>query len=134
MGGSAGLAIASAIFAKTLTANISDDVPSDMAAKIRESIFEMPDISNLTKAQGISVRDTYVAAIRSVFYLWAGAMGINLVLMVFIRDKGLQRKENEDKEAQLPKSQTGGAASGHALDGDSNAAASHERGQAKTKI
>lgn len=63
---------------------------------MRELIFELPDLSNLYPAQRIAVLDCYVAASRSVFYMWVGAMSGCLALMVFIKDKGLSRKEEKE--------------------------------------
>ncbi|KAF1809991.1 MFS general substrate transporter [Eremomyces bilateralis CBS 781.70] len=103
LGGSAGLAIASAIFSSTLVSNIPMSIPVDMAESIKQSVFEMPDISGLPEDQKIHVLNAYVAAARSVFYLWAGAMGCCLALMVFIRDKGLKRVEEKQ---DLPSVQT----------------------------
>lgn len=98
LGGSAGLAIASAIFSSTLVSHIPAGIPRATAESIRDSIFELPDISELSEQQQIQVLDAYVAAARSVFYLWAGAMGCCLALMVLIRDKGLKRVEEKPRE------------------------------------
>lgn len=95
LGGSAGLAIASAIFSSTLVSNIPASIPKSLAESIERSVFEMPDISDLPRDQQIEVLDAYVKAARSVFYLWAGAMGCCLALMVFIRDKGLKRNDEK---------------------------------------
>lgn len=100
MGGSAGLAIASAIFSNTLISSVSlvDDIPEYYVDEVKNSVFEMPNISNLTDLQQVAVLDCYVKAARSVFYLWAGAMACCLILMVFIKDKGLNRKEEVKAE------------------------------------
>lgn len=45
------------------------------------------------------ILDTYTLASRSVFYFWIGCISICWLLMVFIKDKGLQRK-GEEQEAQ----------------------------------
>lgn len=79
--------------------NIPDGIPEDTAAHIREAIFDVPDTTGLTEVQKIMIYDLYAKASRSVFYLWVGAMGICLALMVFIKDKGLVR--NEDKPVEV---------------------------------
>lgn len=62
-------------------------------------MFSVPDTSALTESQEAMVIDAYVEASRSVFYLWAGAIGLNLLLNVFVEDKGLQRREEKQAGA-----------------------------------
>lgn len=95
LGGAAGLAIASALFSNTLVGHLdsASAVPTDVADEIKSSVFSMPDISGLTDEQKIIVLDTYTRASRSVFYFWEGCMGLCWLLMFFIKDRGLQRKE-----------------------------------------
>lgn len=95
LGGAAGLAIASALFSSTLVGHLDSTsaIPADVADEIKSSVFSMPDISSLTDGQKIIVLDTYTRASRSVFYFWEGCMGLCWLLMFFIKDKGLQRKE-----------------------------------------
>lgn len=95
LGGAAGLAIASALFSNTLVGhmNSASAIPADVADEIKSSVFSMPDISGLTEDQRIIILDTYTSASRSVFYFWEGCMGLCWLLMFFIKDKGLQRKE-----------------------------------------
>lgn len=54
------------------------------------------------------ILDTYTQASRSVFYFWVGCISICLLLTFFIRDKGLQRKEEKEEE----KAQSSGPISG----------------------
>lgn len=95
LGGAAGLAIASALFSNTLVGHINSvsGVPADVVDEIKSSVFSMPDISGLTEEQRIIILETYTEASRSVFYFWEGCMGLCWLLMFFIKDKGLQRKE-----------------------------------------
>lgn len=95
LGGSAGLAIASAIFSNVLLSSLPVTLPEETITQIRESIFDMPRIDALSQQQQIQIEDAYVKAARSVFYLWAGAMACCLALMVFIKDKGLERQEEK---------------------------------------
>lgn len=99
-GGSIGLAVASAIFANSLIKNIPSDTSAEMAQQMSDSIFHMPDISQLSQTQQLGVRDAYVTASRHVFYLWVGAISICLLLMVFIKDKGLNRDGVTEKTVQ----------------------------------
>jgi hypothetical protein len=99
-GGSTGLAIASAIFSNSLFASLPTDIPPELTAKIKSSVFDMPNLSMLSSAQKDAVLDAYVHAAKSVFYLWFAAIAICLALMVFIKDNGLQRKEEEKQSSE----------------------------------
>ena len=86
-----------------------EGVPEHLAQRIKATIFEVPDTAGLTEAQKILVHDLYVRASMSVFYLWLGAMAVCLGLMVFIKDKGLVRNEEE------PKAQEGSSGSAKSI-------------------
>ncbi|KAL6246445.1 hypothetical protein RBB50_006681 [Rhinocladiella similis] len=100
LGGSGGLAIASAIFSNSLLSSLPSSLPENITHKIHDSIFDMPRLDGLSVEQQHQVKDAYVTAARSVFYLWAGAMACCLVLMVFIKDKGLTRQEEKVPPAE----------------------------------
>lgn len=95
LGGAAGLAIASALYSNTLVDHLGSTsaIPGDMVDEIKSSVFSIPDISGLTDEQKVFILDTYSKASRSVFYFWVGCIGLCLLLTFFIKDKGLQRKE-----------------------------------------
>jgi hypothetical protein len=101
LGGAAGLAIASALFSSTLIAQLdaTSAIPPAVADEIRLSVFSLPDISNLTVGQKVIVLEAYTKASRSVFYFWEGCIGLCWILMFFIKDKGLQRKEELQAKA-----------------------------------
>jgi hypothetical protein len=94
-GGSVGLAIASAIFSNTLLRGLPSDIPPAFRHQVEDSIFDMPNASTLSIKDKNSVRDAYVHASKSIFYLWFAAITVCLILMVFIKDKGLKRIEEE---------------------------------------
>lgn len=98
LGGAAGLAIASAIFSNTIVHQIPVGIPDQLASRIQEAVFEVPDLAGLSEEQKGLVLDLYARAARSVFYLWFGAMAVCLGLMFFIKDKGLTRND-EEKES-----------------------------------
>jgi len=50
------------------------------------------------------VLDAYLAASRSVFWLWVTSTGTCLVLMVFVRDMGLKRQDDEKSTEVLSSS------------------------------
>ncbi|KAK0652605.1 major facilitator superfamily domain-containing protein [Cercophora newfieldiana] len=93
LGGAAGLAIASATFSNTIVNQMPKGIPDQLAHRIREAVFEVPDLAGLTGGEKDLVLDLYARAAKSVFYLWFGAMAVCLGLMVFIKDRGLRRNE-----------------------------------------
>jgi hypothetical protein len=100
MGASIGLAVASSVFSNTLSRHLPDDIPASLADHIRDTVFEVPDVAGLSQDQQMGVFEAYATAMRSVFYLWIGAMACCLLLMLFIKDKGLQRKEEKPEVGQ----------------------------------
>ena len=99
-GGSVGLSIASAIYSNSLLRGLPTTLPSDLVTAIKGSIFDMPDMSTLPKGEKATLLDAYANAAKAVFYLWFVSIAICLTLMVFIKDKGLQRKdENVAKQS-----------------------------------
>lgn len=99
LGGACGLAIASALYSNTLVMHLPSPplVPQEVSNKIKASIFSVPDLSGLTETQKNMILDTYTLASRSVFYFWVGCISCCFLLMIFIKDKGLQRKEEKDE-------------------------------------
>lgn len=111
LGGASGLAVASALYSNTVVSQLpsSPTIPETLASEIKSSVFSVPDLSGLTESQKNAVLDTYTLASRSVFYFWIGCISCCWLLMFFIKDKGLQRKEETqeakkatDAEAQGP--------------------------------
>jgi hypothetical protein len=92
MGGAVGLAIANAIFSNTLQRNLPATLPVTIVSAIRKSIFSAPDLSGLSDFDRNAVLDTYMAS-RGIFILWSCCIGTCLLLMVFVKDKGLKRNE-----------------------------------------
>jgi len=95
MGGGGGLAIANTIFSNTLQRNIPNTTPRHIKDAIKESIFRAPDLSSLSKVDRDGVLDAYMSAARGVFILWACCIGACLILMIFVKDKGLKRSEEK---------------------------------------
>lgn len=128
LGGAAGLAIASALFSNTLIGHLdaTSAIPKDVADEIKSSVFSMPNISRLTDGQKISVLDTYTKASRSVFYLWEGCMGLCWLLMFFIKDEGLQRKEETQAPDAAGSRRADGESGSVTTLGDDRALARHE--------
>lgn len=101
LGGACGLAIASTIYTNTLERKLPRSIPQDIKASILNSVFRVPNLSKLSAQEKRRVIGAYLSAIRSVFWLWAACMGTCLVLMVFIKDKGLQRDEEKESTVEL---------------------------------
>ena len=129
LGGAAGLAIASALFSNTLVAHLNSTsaIPADVADEIKSSVFSMPDISGLTDEQRIFVFDTYSRASRSVFYFWEGCIGVCWLLMFFIKDKGLQRKEEKQENTEAQSQRADEESGSTTASGDEAATAREEK-------
>lgn len=104
LGGACGLAIASALYSNTLVDKLPSPpaLPADVADRIKSSVFSVPDLSGLSEEQKNMVLDTYTLASRSVFYFWVGCISCCWLLMFFIKDKGLQRKEEMSEPGPKP--------------------------------
>ena len=103
LGGAAGLAISSTIFSNVLNAHTTT-LPIDLQGHIRNENLGTADLSRMTYAQKEVVLNAYAAASHAAFLLYAPAMGICILLCVFIEDKGLQRP-SEKAAAQLSSSE-----------------------------
>ncbi|CAK7217392.1 hypothetical protein SBRCBS47491_003148 [Sporothrix bragantina] len=98
LGGSAGLAIASAVFSNTLLSSLPVALPESVRDSIQGAIFAVPDLTSVADATlREGVFDAYSHAFRNISILWAAAMGTCLLLMVLIKDKGLARNVDEKK-------------------------------------
>lgn len=108
LGGACGLAVASALFSNTLVNNLPSppSLPAATYDSIVSSVFSVPDLTGLSEEQKNTILDVYTDASRSVFYFWVGCIGIAWLLIFFIKDKGLQRKE--EREAASPAQQASG--------------------------
>ncbi|RDW85737.1 MFS multidrug transporter-like protein [Coleophoma crateriformis] len=120
LGGSVGLALSSAVFSNVLSKQLnvlSVPLPSGFKSGILASILSVPDLSSLTATQKAEVLDAYMSASHGVFTVWVPIMGTCLLLCFLIKDNGLKRPEEvekEKKEAQEMSSSgmtTGGAES-----------------------
>lgn len=97
-GGAVGLALSAAVYSNSLKnhlLNASITLPSTVTTTILGSILSVPDTSSLNASQADEVLDAYMAASKSVFYIWAPLMACCLVLCVLIKDKGLARAEEK---------------------------------------
>lgn len=138
LGGACGLAVASALYSNTLVNKLpsSPAIPQDIADKIKSSVFSVPDLSGLSEAQKDMILDTYTLASRSVFYFWVGCISCCWLLMFFIKDKGLQRKEEmqetkseREAERRVPDEEAGGSTPTSGEEEEGSEAAYYEPGR-----
>lgn len=90
LGGAVGLAFSSQIMQSTLRKALPDDL-----RPLVQSSYDLPQ--GLTAAQLVEIQDAYARASRSVFIYMTPVIGLCLILCVFIRDRGLSRKEERQQ-------------------------------------
>ncbi|ORY18325.1 major facilitator superfamily domain-containing protein [Clohesyomyces aquaticus] len=101
LGGAVGLAITSAIFSNSLHAHLPSHLPQAVQDAVHRSTFATPDLTKLDNATRDHVLDAYASASKTVSIFFVSGIGGCLALMVFIKDRGLQRQEEkEDVEGQ----------------------------------
>jgi hypothetical protein len=102
LGGAIGLAISSAIYSNSLDTHLPSALPASIANTIRKSTFAAPDLSTLDTTSRDHILNAYTSASRSVVIMWVATTGVCVLLMVFVKDNGMQRKDDQD-EACLEK-------------------------------
>jgi hypothetical protein len=107
LGGSVGLALSSAIFSNSLERSLTSVItplPNGYVTEVLASVLSVPSLSGLDPAQVVEVLDSYMNASKAVFYIWAPFIAVCLMMCVFVKDRGLQRKE--EKAAVIESSTT----------------------------
>ncbi|KAL3421986.1 hypothetical protein PVAG01_06142 [Phlyctema vagabunda] len=102
LGGSIGLALSSAVFSNVLSKrldSLSSPLPGTFKSEILASILRVPDTSSLTTVEREGVLDAYMSASTAVFTFWVPIMGVCLLLCILIKDRGLRRAEEKEKDA-----------------------------------
>jgi MFS family permease len=97
-GGAVGLAVSSAILTNALKASLPDRLSS-----VANSSFATPDLSSYSEGDRAIIEKAYADASRAVFIWCVPLVGICFLLCFFIKDRGLQRKE--ESEAATPAAQ-----------------------------
>lgn len=90
LGGAVGLACSSQIMQSAL----QKALPHDLRGLVQSS-YDLPQ--GLTAVQLVEMKDAYAQASRSVFVYMTPVIGLCLILCVFIRDRGLARKEERQR-------------------------------------
>jgi hypothetical protein len=90
LGGAVGLACSSQL----LQSSLRSALPSDLRHLV-VSAYKLPDVATLPATEAIQVKDAFAQASHDVFISMVPIMGLCLVICVFIKDRGLSRKEPE---------------------------------------
>lgn len=94
-GGSVGLAVSSAILGNVLRSSLPQRLHH-----LANNTFAAPDLSTFSASDRTAIVSAYASASRAVFIWCVPLVGICLLLCALIKDKGLQRKE--EQEAATP--------------------------------
>jgi MFS family permease len=98
LGGAIGLAVSAAILQNTLRASLPPQFQN-----LAHSVYAKPNYTLYNEADTNTILNAYEKASRAVFIFYAPVAGICLLCCVFVRDRGLQRKEeieaDQDKAA-----------------------------------
>jgi MFS family permease len=93
LGGATGLAVSAAILQSTLR----DSLPPQFA-DLAKSVYTKPNYSEYSAADADSILNAYEKASRAVFIFYAPVAAICLICCIFVKDRGLQRKEEVDTQ------------------------------------
>ncbi|KAF2815647.1 MFS general substrate transporter, partial [Mytilinidion resinicola] len=98
LGASAGMAIGSGIFSRTLKTSIPKTLPKSTTRAILRSIFSAPLPDKMLAANHqAAMLATYLKACRSVFIFWIALIGFCLCLCLFIKDDGIKKKLEKEE-------------------------------------
>ncbi|KAK9368389.1 major facilitator superfamily domain-containing protein [Lipomyces kononenkoae] len=101
LGGAAGLAIASALLSNVLLKNIPTYLPPDVRSMMEHSVYATPDMTSLSYEERITVAHAYRIAYRAVFIFFVPCMALSLTACLFIKDSGLERKDEKVGEPNM---------------------------------
>lgn len=90
LGGAVGLACSSQL----LQSSLRRALPSELRPLVASS-YKLPDVDSLSPAEASQVETAYAKASHDVFISMVPVMGLCLVTCIFIKDRGLSRKEPE---------------------------------------
>lgn len=90
LGGAVGLACSSQL----LQSSLRRALPSELRPLVASS-YKLPDVDSLSPAEAFQVETAYAKASHDVFISMVPVMGLCLVTCIFIKDRGLSRKEPE---------------------------------------
>jgi hypothetical protein len=92
-GGSLGLGASSLV----MQTQLKRSLPAEFKY-LASSAYKLPDFSSLTSSQEQAIIHAYQQAVQMVFIVITPIMGVCLLGCVFIKDRGLQRKEEKQEE------------------------------------
>ncbi|KAJ4420899.1 hypothetical protein N0V82_004078 [Gnomoniopsis sp. IMI 355080] len=90
LGGAVGLACCSQVMQSALRKALPENLKP-----LAQSAYDLPD--NLTPEQTFQMQEAYAQASRTVFIYMTPVIGLCLVLCLFIKDRGLSRKEERQQ-------------------------------------
>lgn len=113
-GGAMGVACATLIISNSLLNEINKEmghlvVPRLFLTDLKSNIYTKADLTGLDDAQRNVVRHMYMKSIRNVFYFTIPLLAICLIILLFVKDRGLQcldqqpekKKENVSNDNSL---------------------------------
>lgn len=108
-------------------------MPEKAYRSIVESVFSVPDLAGLSLEEKDIVLNTYTHASRSVFYFWVGCISVCWLATFFIKDEGLQRKEEREEATTMSDSSRRGSGddSGSTTEVDSSGGEEDLKGKGK---
>jgi hypothetical protein len=91
LGGAIGLAVEAAILQNTLRKSLPVKF-----SYLAESTYSHPNFDQFSPEDASDIIDAYAKASRTVFVFLAPLAGVCLLTCIFVKDRGLTRKEDED--------------------------------------
>lgn len=118
-GGALGVACATLIVSNSLINEIDKElgdlaVPRLFLINLKANIYTKADLSGLTELQKDIVRKMYMKSIRNVFYFTIPLLGICLILLFLVKDRGLQCLDQQPEKKDKESTETDGHLSDHA--------------------
>jgi hypothetical protein len=107
LGGAAGLAMSAAIYGGVLRNTVSPN----LAALGRLSVYAAPNLSLLSAPDRESMLDAYMAASKAVFIFYVPLMGLCLLSLFLVKDRGLSNPDDE-KEKEKGKGESSASSEG----------------------
>lgn len=104
LGGAVGLAVSSALMGNTLRGGLPPDLQY-----VAQSTFATPDLAGFSVADRLVIEEAYAGASRAVFIFCTPVIGVAFLACAFVKDNGLQRKEDVVVEQEKVQKDDGGA-------------------------
>ncbi|GAB7354796.1 hypothetical protein MBLNU459_g5189t1 [Dothideomycetes sp. NU459] len=103
LGGAVGLAVSSALMGNALRAALPPRLRF-----VAQNTFAAPDLAAFGPADRVAIEDAYASASRAVFVFCTPVIGVAFLACAFVKDRGLQRKEEVANEQRILDERDGG--------------------------